>query len=101
MITSSADEKSATPLSLSSFSLFGPSPRPGTIILPADNKLLSTYNRIHGISATRQKAEVFKDGGCHWKEEAGPESDLSDRRLSTPTRLCTAKTQDIAYTLAI
>ena len=94
-----SESKTPLSLSLSTFKLVGRNPRPGTVILPADNKLLGTFSRLHGVSNTRQKAEAFRDGGCHWKEATGPESDLSDRRLSLPSRLYTSKPREIAFTL--
>ncbi|KAJ5584826.1 uncharacterized protein N7459_004626 [Penicillium hispanicum] len=100
VVPAPADESTTPVLSLSTFHLVGPNLRPGTVILPADNKLMSTFSRVHGVSTSRQKAEAFKDGGCHWKEATGPESDLTGRRLSRPSQLTTGKPKEIAFTVS-
>lgn len=69
------------------------------MILPADAKLVNTFSRSHGISNSKEKAEIFKDGGCRWKEETGPDSDRSDRRLATPARQSSSRVPEIAMTL--
>lgn len=66
------------------------------MILPADSLMVDTYNRTHGVLTSLQKAEAFRDGGCHWKESIGPDSDYHDRRISIPARLHSAVMQDVA-----
>ena len=85
--------------SQSTFDLFNRNARAGTVILPADANLVDTFSRMHGATTPKQKAEAYKDGGCHWKEVIGPDSDISDRRLSTPPRLRTNNLDEYATTV--
>ncbi|KAJ5638211.1 hypothetical protein N7490_008090 [Penicillium lividum] len=92
------DDVDKTP-KLPHFNLFDRHARPGTLILPADRDLVEIFNRSRGISNSKQKAEAFIDGACRWKEEVGPDVDISDRRLSTPPRQISSQLTEIAYTL--
>ncbi|KAJ5159426.1 uncharacterized protein N7482_006430 [Penicillium canariense] len=67
--------------------------------LPADRDTVKIYSRIHGTQSTKQKAQLMENGGRRWKEEAGPDSDTSDRRISTPARLLASSHEETAYTL--
>ncbi|KAJ5714576.1 uncharacterized protein N7483_011757 [Penicillium malachiteum] len=73
--------------------------RAGTLILPADSKLVSSFSKAHGLSNSMEKAEVLKRGGCRWKEDVGPDMDFSDRRLATPTRQSSSRVAEFAKTL--
>ncbi|KAJ5889326.1 hypothetical protein N7504_010136 [Penicillium tannophilum] len=80
------------------FDLFDRQARPATVLLPLDDYVVAGYSKSHGIKNSKQRAELFKDAGCRWKEEAGPDVDISDRRLSTPPRLVTSRLTEIAMT---
>ncbi|KAJ5813476.1 uncharacterized protein N7503_000226 [Penicillium pulvis] len=80
------------------FDLFDRHARPATVLLPLDDYVVAGYSKSHGIKNSKQRAELFKDAGCRWKEEAGPDVDISDRRLSTPPRLVTSRLTEIAMT---
>ncbi|KAJ6105059.1 hypothetical protein N7486_003748 [Penicillium sp. IBT 16267x] len=82
------------------FNLFDRQARVATVLLPLEDSVVKTYSQSHGITNSKQRAELFKDAGCRWKEEAGPDVDISDRRLSTPPRLVTSRLTEIAMTLS-
>ncbi|KAJ5712466.1 hypothetical protein N7493_008934 [Penicillium malachiteum] len=73
--------------------------RAGTVILPADSKLVSSFSKAHGFTNSMEKAEVFKKAGCRWKEDIGPDMDFSDRRLATPVRQSSSRVAEFAKTL--
>ncbi|KAJ5894851.1 hypothetical protein N7495_006542 [Penicillium taxi] len=83
-------------------STFGPSnknARPESLVLPADISNIDAFARVRGIVTWKEKALEVKRGGFAWKEESGPDCDISDRRLSTPARLVMAQAEEIAYTI--
>jgi hypothetical protein len=67
--------------------------------LPADRDSVKIFSRIHGSQTNKQKAELMEEAGLHWKENAGPDTDLSDRPLSTPPRLMASSHTETAYTV--
>lgn len=68
--------------------------------LPADRDLVKIFSRIHGTQTGKQKAQLMEDGGRQWKEGAGPDTDVSDRALSTPHRLLASSHTETAYTMS-
>ncbi|KAJ6024016.1 hypothetical protein N7540_004813 [Penicillium herquei] len=94
-----ADEDEHSELSDSIFKSMNYQGRAGTVILPADSKLVSSFSKARGLTNSMEKAEVFKKGGCRWKEDIGPEMDYSDRRLATPARQSTSRVAEFAKTL--
>ncbi|KAJ5083355.1 hypothetical protein N7456_012782 [Penicillium angulare] len=97
VLSPAEDERSA--LSRPKFDLFHHNTPAGTVVLPADPKLVDAFSRSHGISEPKEKAELFKNGGRHWKEQAGPDVDISDRRLAAHTRLSSSRVSEMAMTL--
>ncbi|KAJ5657342.1 uncharacterized protein N7484_000991 [Penicillium longicatenatum] len=81
------------------FNLFDRQARVSTVLLPLDPQVVKTYSKSHRINTPEQRAELFKNAGYRWKEEVGPDVDISDRRLSTPSRLVTSHLTEIAMTL--
>lgn len=74
--------------------------RHDAMTLPADRDSVKIFSRMHGTQTNKQKAQVMEEGGRRWKEDAGPDVDTSDRRLSTPPRLPTSSHTETAYTLS-
>jgi hypothetical protein len=68
--------------------------------LPADRDSVKIFSRIRGTQTSKQKAQLMEDGGRRWKEEAGPDTDNSDRPLSTPPRLMASSHTETAYTMS-
>ncbi|KAJ5718526.1 hypothetical protein N7488_004172 [Penicillium malachiteum] len=73
--------------------------RAGTVILPADSTLVTSFSKAHGLTNSMEKAEVIKKAGCRWKEDIGPDMDFSDRRLATPARQSSGRVAEFAKTL--
>jgi len=73
------------------------SARRGTMVLPVDEHQLKAFCKAHGIHTERAKAEALLEAGRHWKQQIGPEMDLSDRRLSTPARQNRVNCAEIAF----
>ncbi|KAJ5488513.1 hypothetical protein N7539_003403 [Penicillium diatomitis] len=74
--------------------------RQDTMTLPADRDSVKIFSRIHGTQTSKQRARLMEEGGRQWKEQAGPQADLSDRPLSTPPRLRASRHGETAYTLS-
>lgn len=74
--------------------------RQNTMTLPADRDSVKIFSRIHGTQTSQQKARLMEEGGRQWKEDAGPDMDISDRPLSTPPRLMASSHTESAYTLS-
>ncbi|KAJ5371460.1 uncharacterized protein N7496_007552 [Penicillium cataractarum] len=74
--------------------------RNDTMTLPADRDSVKIFSRIHGTQTGKQKAQLMEDGGRQWKEGAGPDTDVSDRALSTPPRLLASSHTETAYTMS-
>jgi hypothetical protein len=67
------------------------------MVLPVDEFQLKAYCKAHGITTERAKAEALLEAGRHWKQQIGPELDLSDRRLSTPVRQENLNCSEMAF----
>ncbi|CEJ57986.1 hypothetical protein PMG11_06659 [Penicillium brasilianum] len=74
--------------------------RNDTMTLPADRDSVKIFSRIHGTQTSKQKAQLMEEAGRQWKEGAGPDTDVSDRPLSTPTRLLASSHTETAYTMS-
>lgn len=86
-------------LSLPSISLFSRSARPPTLVLPVDEDMFKAFSRSRHINNKKEQAEAVRDGGCHWKEEVGPNLDPGDRKLGTSARIASAQHQEVAFTV--
>jgi len=84
----------------SGFQLSLRNPRPDTMTLPADENTIDTFSRVHGAYNHKQKAEKILEGGSHWKEETGVDTDMSDRTLCRPAMQPFVQDQEMAVTIA-
>lgn len=83
----------------SGFKLSIRNPRPETIVWPVNKNVIDAFNRVHGVKTPKQKAEALKDGGCHWKDETGPEADWSNHHLGHHTQQPFAYNGEMTFTL--
>lgn len=83
----------------SSFQLSLRNPRPETMTLPANENMIDTFSRVHGAYNHKHKAEKFREGGSHWKEETGVETDVSDRGLCHPAMQPLVQDIEMAITI--
>lgn len=84
-------------LSLPSIGLFSRNARPPTLVLPVDEDMFQAFSRSRHINNKKEQAEAVRDGGCHWKEEVGPNVDPGNRKLSAPVRVESVRPQEITF----
>jgi hypothetical protein len=84
----------------SGFKLSLRNPRPETMTLPANENMIDTFSRVHGAYNHKQKAEKFREGGNHWKEETGVDTDMSDRGLCHPAMQPLVQDKEMAITIS-